>query len=88
MEAPEVVEICRQAIYVLILISAPAMIGATIVGLIIALFQALTQIQESTLTFVPKILAILLILALTLPFIFETLIEFSNQLSDKIVHIE
>ncbi|MDE3060114.1 MAG: flagellar biosynthetic protein FliQ, partial [Pseudomonadota bacterium] len=62
MEAPEVIEICRQAIYVLILISAPLMIVALVVGIAIALLQALTQVQEATLTFVPKVLAMLLVL--------------------------
>ena len=88
MEAPEVIEICREAIYVLIIVSAPLMLVALFVGLIIALFQALTQIQEATLTFVPKILAMLLMLVVMLPFIMNTLTEFTNRLQDKIVHIE
>lgn len=88
MEAPEIIEICREAIYVLIIVSAPLMIVATIVGLIIALFQALTQIQEATLTFVPKILAMLLVLALMLPFMLETLTDFTHRLQERIVHIE
>ena len=88
MEATEVIEICRDAIYVLILISAPLMITALVVGLIIALLQALTQVQESTLTFVPKVLAMLLMLGLTLPFILQKLTDFDNKLQDKIVHLE
>jgi flagellar biosynthesis protein FliQ len=88
MEAAEVVDICRQGIYVLILISAPLMIVALVVGLSIALVQALTQIQEATLTFVPKVLAMLLVLAFTLPFMLQTLMDFTNKLQDKIVHIE
>lgn len=88
MEAAEVIEICRDAIYVLILISAPLMLVALFVGLLIALFQALTQIQEATLTFVPKILAMLLMLIITLPFIMDTLMELTNRLQEKIVQIE
>jgi flagellar biosynthetic protein FliQ len=88
MEAAEVIEICRDAIYVLILISAPLMLVALFVGLLIALFQALTQIQEATLTFVPKILAMLLMLIITLPFIMDTLTELTNRLQEKIVQIE
>lgn len=84
----EVVEICRDGIYVLILMAAPLMLVALVVGLIIALFQALTQIQEATLTFVPKVLAMLLMLVLTLPFMLTTLIDFTQKLQDKIVHIE
>ena len=88
MEAPEVIAICREGIYVLILISAPIMLVALTVGLIIALLQALTQIQEATLTFVPKVLAMLLVLALTMPFMLQTLTDFTHRLQDKIVSIE
>jgi flagellar biosynthesis protein FliQ len=88
MEAAEVIEICRQAIYVLLVISGPLMLVALFVGLIIALFQALTQIQEATLTFVPKILAMLLVLVIMLPFMFSTLSDFAIKLQDRIAHIE
>lgn len=88
MEAGEVIDLIRQGIWVLILISAPLMVVALVVGLAIAILQALTQIQESTLTFVPKVLAMLLMLALTLPFMLQTLTDFTNKLQDKIVHIE
>ena len=88
MEPAEVIEIIRDGIYVLIIISAPLMVVALVVGLIIALIQALTQIQEATLTFVPKVLAMLLILSLTLPFMLSTLTDYANRLQDKIVHIE
>lgn len=88
MESGEIIEILREAIYVLILISAPTMLVALFVGLIIALLQALTQIQEATLTFVPKILAMLLTLVIALPFMLSTLAEFTHRLQDKIVHIE
>lgn len=88
MEASEIIDVCREAIYVLIIVSAPLMIVATVVGLIIALFQALTQIQEATLTFVPKILAMLLVLALILPFMLDTLADFTYKLQERIVHID
>ncbi len=88
MEASEVIDLIRQGIYVLILISAPLMLVALVVGLAIAIVQALTQIQESTLTFVPKVLAMLITLAITLPFMLQTLVDYTNKLQDKIVHIE
>ena len=88
MEAGEVIDIIRQAIYVLVIVSAPLMITALVVGLIISLIQALTQIQEATLSFVPKVLAMLAVLALTLPFIHQKLTDFTVKLQDKIVHIE
>lgn len=88
MEAAEVIEICREGIYVLLIIAAPLMGVALIVGLAIALLQALTQVQEATLTFVPKVLAMLLVLALTLPFMLDRLSDYAHKLQDKIVHLE
>ncbi len=88
METAEVLEVMRDAIYVLILVSAPIMIVALVVGLVIAIIQALTQIQEATLTFVPKVLAMLLMLVLTMPFMVEQLTGLNNRLFEKIVHIE
>jgi len=88
MESAEVIDLVRQGIYVLILISAPLMIVALVVGLFIAILQAMTQIQESTLTFVPKVLAMLLTLAFVMPFMLQTLVDYTNKLQDKIVHIE
>jgi flagellar biosynthetic protein FliQ len=88
MDAAEVIEIMRDGIYVLIIISAPVMATALIIGLIIALFQALTQIQEATLTFVPKVLAMVFVLILTLPFMIEELTGLNNRLYEKITHIE
>ena len=69
MEPIQLLEIGQDAIWVLIKISAPVMLVALIIGLVISLFQALTQIQEMTLTFVPKIIAMLLFLLLFMPFI-------------------
>lgn len=88
METAEVLEVLRDSIYVLVIVSAPVMITALVVGLIIAVIQALTQIQEATLTFVPKVLAMLLVLALTMPFIIEEITGLNNRLFEKIVHIE
>jgi flagellar biosynthesis protein FliQ len=88
METTEVLEVLRDSIYVLVIVSAPVMITALVVGLIIAVIQALTQIQEATLTFVPKVLAMLLVLVLTMPFIIEEITGLNNRLFEKIVHIE
>ena len=62
MSGPEVLDVARDAIVTLLLVSAPLMLVGLIVGVAVSLFQALTQIQESTLVFVPKILAIFLTL--------------------------
>ena len=62
------IDFARQAIWVLLEIATPAMLTALVVGLGIGLLQALTQIQEMTLVFVPKIIAIFVMLLITLPF--------------------
>lgn len=68
MSGPEVLDVARDAIMTLVLVAAPLMLVGLIVGVAISLLQALTQIQETTLVFVPKILAIFLALLITLPF--------------------
>jgi len=68
MNSADSIDFARQAIWVLLEIAAPAMIAGLVVGLTIGLLQALTQIQEMTLIFVPKIIVIFLVLLITLPF--------------------
>ena len=80
MSEEAVLEIGRNGIWVVLQLSAPIMAAGLVIGLIIALFQALTTIQEMTLTFVPKIIVIFLSLLLLLPFMMTTLIEFSQEL--------
>jgi flagellar biosynthetic protein FliQ len=85
MTGPEVIDIARQSIYVLLEVSAPLMIVALAVGIAIALLQALTQVQEMTLVFVPKIVAIFLVLLLALPFMGQALGGYMNLIAQKIV---
>jgi len=73
MTPAETIDFAREAIWVLLEIAAPAMLTALIVGLAIGLLQALTQIQEMTLVFVPKILAIFAAMLLLLPFMADAL---------------
>ncbi len=80
-----VIEIGKDAIYTLLLIVGPLLMVAMIVGLLISLVQTLTQIQEMTLVFVPKILFVFVALVLLLPFMIEQLRVFSNGLFDRIV---
>ena len=84
MSPADALEIAREAIFVTIKISAPVMLVALIVGLAISLIQALTQVQEMTLTFVPKILVIFLSLLLFFPFMLATLTSFTERLADRI----
>jgi len=66
----------RQGLWVAVIISAPVLAGALISGLLIGLFQALTSIQEMTLTFVPKVGTMLIIFTMTISFMTETLVSF------------
>ena len=73
MTGPETLDVARDAITTLIIVSAPVMLVGLVVGLAISLVQALTQIQEMTISFVPKILAIFIALLVALPFMAEKL---------------
>lgn len=84
MNADHVLDIARESIFVMIKIGAPVMVVALIVGVAIALIQALTQMQEMTLSFVPKILAIFVTILLSLPFMTNTLIAFGEGLFRQI----
>jgi len=85
MDGAQVLDIAREGIWVMILISAPMMIVGLVVGVVIALFQALTQIQEMTLVFVPKIIAIFVTMLLTLPFMGAMMGQYMTRLADMIV---
>ncbi len=87
MTAADAIEISRQAIIVLLKIGVPIMLIALIVGLSVSLLQALTQIQEMTLAFVPKIIVIFASLLLFLPFMMSTLTGFTHHVMDKIVSL-
>lgn len=88
MEASLLIDISREALFVLIKTSLPILLVALIVGVLISLLQALTQIQENTLSFVPKLLAIFLSLILFMPYMLNNLKTFSEHLSDTIISIE
>lgn len=87
MNETEVIETARQAILIAIEISAPTMLVGLVVGVSIALVQALTQIQEITLVFVPKIIAIFFALFLFLPVMMKTLTVFMETLADRMISL-
>ena len=88
MNGVEVLDVARETLWLTVKISAPVMVIGLAVGLIVSLFQALTQIQEMTLAYVPKILAIFLALWLFLPFMSQSLNEFMIMLADRIVKVD
>ena len=85
MTGDVVLDIAREGIWVMIMVGGPVMIVGLVVGVVIALFQALTQIQEQTLIFVPKILAIFVTMLLTLPFMGAILGGYMNRIADLIM---
>ncbi|PWC42586.1 flagellar biosynthesis protein FliQ [Azospirillum sp. TSO22-1] len=88
MNEADVLEVLRTGIWTTLLIAAPALAVAVLVGVVISLVQALTQVQEMTLTFVPKIVAILVTTVLALPFMFSALASYAEHLSQLIVSVE
>ena len=86
MNEVEVLDISREAIFTLIKVVSPVLLVALFIGLIIGIFQALTQIQEMTLAFVPKILGGFFTLILLFPFMLNQMRMLSDTLFDKIVN--
>lgn len=74
----------REAFYTTLMVSAPMLILSLVVGLVISVFQAATSIQEFTLTFVPKIIAVAIVTVLTLPWMMETMVSFTVNLFNQI----
>ncbi len=84
MDVPEAIDLGREAMMITLLISAPVLLSGMIVGLAVGLLQALTQIQEQTVAFVPKIVAMVLALSVTLPWVATRMLEFSAELFRQI----
>lgn len=80
-----ILDLSRDGIFVFLKVAGPLMIVALVVGLIVSLFQALTQIQEQTLIYVPKILAIFATMLLTLPFMADALHAHMLRISSRII---
>ena len=85
MTGPEVLDVARDAIITLVIVAAPLMLVGLAVGVAISLFQALTQIQEMTLVFVPKILAMFIAMLLMLPFMADSLQGHMMRISARII---
>jgi flagellar biosynthetic protein FliQ len=85
MTALDAIDIAREAIIVALKLGAPVLLLSLAVGLVVSLFQALTQIQETTLTFVPKIVVVGGAMIVLMPFMLATLSGFTHMLMDRIV---
>jgi flagellar biosynthetic protein FliQ len=86
MNQADALDIVQAAIWTIIMASGPAVAVAMAVGLVIALFQALTQVQEVTLTFIPKILAILIVCSVTASYMGQVIFTFAEQVFGRIEH--
>lgn len=84
MTPTAVIELGRQAVEVTLLVSAPLFIAALVTGLVISIFQAATQINEMTLSFVPKLVAIFLTLVMAGPWMLTQLTDFMRRLYEAI----
>ena len=87
MNEAEIIDITKEAIFTLIKMVGPLLLVAMFVGLLIGLFQALTQIQEMTITFVPKIIAVFISLIFLMPFMISQITIFAQGIYDRIISL-
>jgi flagellar biosynthetic protein FliQ len=85
MDPAAVMELARAGLVLVLTLAGPMLLTSLIVGVAIGLFQALTQVQEQTLTFVPKLVAVGLVMLLSLPMIGHAMSVFMATISDRII---
>jgi len=74
------IAICKDAVVTALTVAAPMLIAGLVIGVLISLFQSVTQIQEMTLTFIPKILAVTIVMIMLLPWIMSVLLGFTQEM--------
>ena len=84
LESGVLLDLAREAFWVTLLVAGPAMLAGLVVGVAIALVQALTQVQEATLVFVPRLIVMFLVIAVALPFMGAALGDFAQRLYETI----
>ena len=87
MDVNGIIDLSREALLVALKLSLPLLLTALFVGIIISLFQALTQIQDQTINFVPKLIAIFLVIFFMMPYFGSTLVQFNEKITNQIVNI-
>lgn len=85
MTPDTVIDIGRDALVMTVMLSAPLLLAALVTGLVIGLFQAATQINEQTLSFIPKLLAMVVVLMATGPWILSTMLNYTSELIVNVV---
>ncbi len=87
MNESEIIEVCREAITVMLKLTGPIMLAGLLVGVTVSMIQTVTQIQETALTFIPKLIVICGLTIWLLPFMLSTLDGFTHGLTDRIVQV-
>lgn len=82
-----VINMVQQALYLLIILAAPMLLASLLIGLFVSILQAATQINEMTLTFIPKLLATFVVLTLAGPWMLETLMDYTTRLFQNIPNV-
>lgn len=80
MDTQQAIDIGREALWTMFIIGSPVLVAGLAVGLLVGLFQALTQIQEQSVAFVPKIVVMFLVLSISLPWILSRMLQYTNDL--------
>lgn len=87
MNTADVIQILRDALWVTAIVSGPFLVIGMVIGLLISLIQAMTQLQEATLTFVPKVVVLGVLIVVFGPFAINRLIEFTQELMDRAISL-
>ena len=85
MSPDQVIDIGREALTITVLLAAPLLIAALVTGLIVGLFQAATQINEQTLSFIPKLLSMVIVLVATGPWLLQVILDYTSNLITEVV---
>ena len=80
MDPQDAIDLGREALWMMLLVGSPVLVAGMIVGLVVGLFQALTQIQEQSVAFVPKIVVMLLVLSVSLPWLISRMLQYTTDL--------
>ena len=87
MDADSVVNVGRQSMVVIMLLAAPILLSSLLVGLIVAMFQAATQINEMTLSFVPKLIVVALVMMAAGPWMLRQIVGFTQRLVENVPYM-
>lgn len=84
MNPQDAIDLGREAVNVAMVVGAPVLLSGMAVALVVGLLQAVTQVQEQTVSFVPKLVAMVLVLSLTLPWLIQQMVQYSHDLISNI----